>query len=133
MGAIITVIRSSDGFIFGGFADKPWTSANKWCESDKSFLFSLKSPSNEVGTAKMRIMQNMCSYAMLHHSSLGPIFGGVPFGGGRDFCIYSDANNNSNSSSNLGHTYEIPPGQTNIFLVGSKNFKVSEIEVFQII
>ena len=127
-GATITVIRSSDGFIFGGFADKSWTSSGIYCESDKSFLFSLKSPSNEVGTAKMRIIQNQCSYAMFHHSSYGPIFGC-----GYDLCIKSDANNNSNSKSNLGHTYEIPPGQTDTFLVGSKNFKVSEIEVFQVI
>ena len=65
---------------------------------------------------------------MYHDSSFGPTFGG-----GNDFHIASDANNNSNSSSNLGHTYELPPGQTKTFLVGSKNFKVSEIEVFQVI
>ena len=128
-GATTTVIRSTGGFIFGGFADKPWkSSAGVWCESDKAFLFSLKSPSNEVGTAKMRIKQNMCSYAIYHNSSYGPTFGG-----GHDFRIARDANNNSNSHSNLGHTYEIPPGQTNTFLVGSMHFKVSEIEVFQII
>jgi len=127
-GATITVIRSSDGFIFGGFADKPWTSSGGvYCESDKAFLFSLKSPSSEVGLTKIGIKQNMCSNAMYHKSSYGPTFGG------NDFYIASDANNNSSSSSILGHTYELPPGQTNTFLVGSKNFKVSEIEVFQII
>ena len=76
----------------------------------------------------MHIKQNMCSNAMFHSSSYGPIFGG-----GHDFWIVSDANNNSNSKSNLGHTYELPPGQTKTFLVGSRNFKVSEIEVFQVI
>ena len=93
-------------------------------------MFSLKSPSDEVGPTKIRIKPNMCSNAMYHNSSFGPTFGG-----GRDFRIASDANNNSNSCSYsiLGYTYELPPGQTNTFLVGSKNFKVSEIEVFQII
>ena len=91
-------------------------------------LFSLKSPSNTVGPTKMSIKQNMCSKAMYHSSSYGPIFGG-----GHDFHIVSDANNNSNSCSNLGRTYELPPGQTNTFLVGSFNYKVSEIEVFQVI
>ena len=42
-GATITVIRSTDGFMFGGFSDKPCTSSNKYCESDKAFLFFLRS------------------------------------------------------------------------------------------
>ena len=96
-GATITVIRISHGFVFGGFSDKSWTSANKHYDSDKAFLFSLKSPSNEVGTAKMRMKQNQCSYSMFRSFPLGPIFGGVNFGGGSDFCIYSDANKNINS------------------------------------
>ena len=75
-GATITVIRSSDGFIFGGFADKSWKSSDKYCKSDKAFLFSLKSPSNEVGPTKMRINQDKCSYAMWHCSYYGPTFGG---------------------------------------------------------
>ena len=74
----------------------------------------------------MSIKQSECSSAMWHERSWGPTFG-------YDLYIKSDANNNSNSISNLGKTYEIPPGQTKIFLVGSKYFKVSEIEVFQII
>ena len=109
-GATITVIRSSDGFIFGGFADKSWKSSGRYCKSDKSFLFSLKSPSNEVGMAKMRINQNKCSYAMVHKSSSGPVFGV-----GNDLYIKSDANSNSDSYSNLGYSYELPPGQTKTF------------------
>ena len=111
----------------------PWMISNliprdEWCESDKSFLFSLKSPSSEVGPTKMSIKPNMYSNAMLHNSYYGPTFGGS-----HDLHIANDANNNSNSESNLGHTYELPPGQTTTFLVGSNNFKVSDIEVFQII
>ena len=52
-GATITVIRSSDGFIFGGFADKSWKPSGEWCKSDKAFLLSLKSPSSEVGPTKI--------------------------------------------------------------------------------
>ena len=127
-GATITAIQSTGGFIFGGFSDKIWTSSKGYCEYDKAFLFSLKSPANEVGPTKMRIMQNGCFYDMYYRSTYGPYFGD-----GHDLRIGIDANNNINSYSRLGHTYEIPPGQTNTFLVGSKNFKVSEIEVFQII
>ena len=123
------MIWSTGGFIFGGFADKSWKSdGGLYCESDKAFLFSLKSPSPELGPIKMSINQNKCSGAMYNHSSSGPTFGG-----GDDFGIASDANNNSSSYSYLGNTYELPPGQTNTFLVGSDNFKVSDMEVFQII
>ena len=128
-GATITVIRSTDGFMFGGFSDKPWTSSNKYCESDKAFLFFFKIPSNEVGPTKIRTKQNVCSGATYHISSYGPRFGG----GLSELHIDSDSNNNINSYSNLGITYEIPPVQTYTFLVGSNYFKVSEIEVFQII
>ena len=76
----------------------------------------------------MRIKQNKCSLALCHYHSYGPAFGG-----GHDLYIASDANNNNTSHSSFGHNYELPPGQTKTFLVGSKHFKVSEIEVFQII
>ena len=41
-GETITVICSTGGFIFGGFPDKPWTSSDIYCDSDKDFLFSQK-------------------------------------------------------------------------------------------
>ena len=91
-GATITVIRSNDDFIFGGFSDKPWISANKSCNSDKAFLFYLKSPSNEVGLTNMRIRQGMCYQAICQKSFHGPIFGG----GRSNLHISSDDNNNSN-------------------------------------
>ena len=119
--------KSTKYIIFGGFADKPWKSSRGvCCESNKAFLFSLKGPSSEVGLTKMRINQSECLLAMFHWSSYGPIFG-------NDLFISSDANGNSDSCSNIGNTYELPPGQTNTFLVGTEYFKVSEIEVFQII
>ena len=43
-GATITVIFSSDGFIFGGFSDKSWKASGVWYNYDKDVLFSLKNP-----------------------------------------------------------------------------------------
>ena len=91
-------------------------------------MFSLKSPSNEPAPKNMLIMRNKCSSAMSYWSSFG-----TSFGYGHDLRILSDANKKSEAYSNLGRTYDVPPGQTNTFLAGSNNFKVSEIEVFQII
>ena len=119
-GATITVIWSTGDFIFGGFSDKAWTSSGNYCASDKAFLFSLKSPSSEVGLTKMCINQNRCSYAMGHTTSFGPYFGS-----GSDLRILSDVNIKSESYSNLRRTYDVPPEQTNTFLAGSNHFKVS--------
>ena len=56
---------------------------------------------------------------------------GPTFGGGHDFYIAQSANANSNSYSNLGHTYECPAHITaQSLLAGGKNFTVDELEVF---
>jgi hypothetical protein len=63
-------------------------------------------------------------------SSYGPIFGG-----GNDLLIADKSNTNTNSYSNLGHSYTHPDyrfetNEAKSFLAGSYNFQVSEIEVF---
>ena len=58
------------------------------------------------------------------------------FGYGHDLVISHNANTNQRSYSNLGNTYQPPPGyqpgtpQTKALLAGSEKFKPSEIEVF---
>ena len=61
------------------------------------------------------------------------------FGGGSDLAIFDDCNKNSNSWSNLGHSYEKPRPYhsyeygstiTRSYLAGSIDFTVLEIEVF---
>ena len=65
-------------------------------------------------------------YGLYCNSDYGP-----GFGGGHDLCISNAANSNTNSYSNLGHTYECPFKQLGpTFLSGSPNFKVNEYEVF---
>ena len=73
-------------------------------------------------------MKNKFSSSMFHWYYFGPFFGY-----GIDLHILSHANNNIKSHYNPGNNYVIPPGKTNTFLAGSNNFKVSEIEIFQII
>ena len=61
------------------------------------------------------------------------------FGGGCDLGIYDDCNINTDSYSNLGHSYELPNEYTSgsieamNYLAGSFYFTVSEIEVFKLI
>ena len=68
------------------------------------------------------------------HPYSGAVFGGS--GDGRDLFISSNASTNKYSMSNLGDTYQAPPGfkpgapHTNALLAGSYEFTPSEIEVF---
>ena len=80
-----------------------------------------------VKPTKMALKPHKKQYGLHCNSDYGPIFGG-----GRDLFISNAANSNTNSYSNLGHTYERPFNQQgSTFLVGNQNFKVNEYEVFE--
>ena len=100
--------------------------------SSKAFLFSLV---NKPGWAPVKLPQTgkhgSGRYSMYSCSGYGPILGG-----GNDIYIPSHASSNTNSYSNLGHTYSPPSGHsygtsfTKSFLAGSYNFRPDEVEVF---
>jgi len=126
-GPTVTVIKSTEGFVFGGFTDKSWSSAGGWNlyhRSSKAFLFALKSHSR-IGPTKMRVKTNEVEDAVLHTRSSGPCFGRGP-----DLQICNNSNANVSSCLNIGSTYSLPAGQTKNFITGNENFQVEEIEVF---
>ena len=116
-GATVTVVKSSDGYIFVGYTDVSWRQIQGFRMSSESFLFSLKDHAG-IGPVKMPIKSGKTGHAVYHHPSYGPTFGS-----GNDLFIASNANANTSSSCNVGHTYHH-------FLAGSKNFTVSEFEIF---
>ena len=125
-GATITVIKSSGGFVFGGYADVPWHSQNNDTQSLQAFLFSLHSPSG-VGPVKLPLVQNH-QHAMYCGASYGP-----SFGHGRDMHVADGANGNTNSHTNLGRTYQLPTGQSaKSFFTGAHRFQAAEVEVYQV-
>ena len=78
-----------------------------------------------LGSTKMPLMSDRQQYGLNCSSSYGPTFGG-----GHDIHVSDNANTNTSSYSNLGHTYECPPGQQNTFFTGGRNFTVTNYEVF---
>jgi len=131
-GPTVTLIRTpmSGQSIFGGFADKPWTSGEAWSHtwepSNKAFLFSLGgSPHKmELGIA-MEKLAGHNEQALCHRPNLGPSFG---TGG---LSIVDCCNTESSSSSILGTTtYRLPAGLPASPIPPS--FKVAEIEVFAV-
>jgi hypothetical protein len=83
---------------------------------------------------KCPIINGKNGNAIYCHPQNGTVFGG--YGGGFDLVISSNANSNQSSYSNLGHTYQPPPGyqcgtqQTQSLFAGSYIFTPTEIEVF---
>ena len=91
-------------------------------------MFSLNNSDNQPYKMKINRYRHTATY---HHNSVGP-----NFGGGHDLYIADNCDKNTNSFSNLGHTYKLPAGytygttQAKTLLAGSYHFKVDEYEVF---
>jgi len=67
------------------------------------------------------------SNAIYRRSSYGPTFGG-----GHDIRIYNNANSNTYSYTNFGHSYSVPSGvqDKKTILAGTYSFTPDEVEVF---
>jgi len=126
----VTVIKNTNGFIFGGFTSIPWSSLDIGYQKDNTaFLFSLTNPKNDPLTLKVKLPQN----AVCHYSSYGPIFGA-----GRDLIVSSLSNTNRDSYMGFS-SYEFPYRKSGyeggIFILGGYDhfFQTVEIEVFQVV
>ena len=125
--ATVTVVKSSGGYIFGGYTDAAWggTSTGTYKPSTVSFLFSLLDHAG-IGPVKMPIINEMTSNAIYISSEYGP-----SFGSGHDFIVNTNSNRDASSYCYIGETYELPVNSDDPhFLTGSDSFTVSEYEVF---
>jgi len=121
----LTVIKSTNGNVFGGYTEQTWNGLGIYKDDPNSFIFSLINKLNKP--IKMKWSKNGGIYCS---DSYGPTFGG-----GHDLHIADKSNTNSRSYSNLGHSYTHPDyaygsNEATSFLDGSKFFQVSEIEVY---
>mmetsp|Transcript_17878 Transcript_17878/g.26134 ORF Transcript_17878/g.26134 Transcript_17878/m.26134 type:complete len:272 (+) Transcript_17878:82-897(+) len=131
-GATIVLVKTTEGYIFGGFADVAWSAPlsvfGNYKSSKDSFLFSLKCHAG-LPPVKMNIKEGKCQHATRHYIDYGPAFGQ-----GYDLIIGSHANANGNANSSVGNTYELPADTVDPhFLTGTHKFDVAEYEVFQVL
>jgi len=123
----LTIIKSKNGNIFGGFTEKAWdSSAENFTVDPNAFIFSLVNKENKP----FKAMCQHSTYAIYCNTSYGPTFGGS-----HDIYISSDSNLNQTSHSRFGHTYphvDYQNGTTKAksILAGSHQFQTLEIEVF---
>ena len=124
----LTIIKSSNGNIFGGYTDIAWDSNNVWRSDQNAFLFSLVNKNNKPFKAKISSNGQNAIYCK---GIYGPTFGT-----GHDILISSNSNTNSSSFSNFGKTYKHPDYQlgsteAQSILAGAYNFQTVEIEIYK--
>jgi hypothetical protein len=125
------IIKSENGNVFGGYTEQSWSGDVVYKADPKSFIFSLINLDNKPLKIKWSRKKGIYCY-----NKIGPVFGGGPFiGKVHDIRIEDQSNTNTDSYSNLGHSYTHPDyiegsNKAKSFLAGSYNFKVSDIEVF---
>ncbi|XP_034100191.1 uncharacterized protein LOC117565272 isoform X1 [Drosophila albomicans] len=112
------------GEISGGYTDVAWAKTSRkggYLHSERAFLFMLNPPNGEQ-PVKFDIVKK--PYAICYHPDCGPIFGA-----GADLLISSNCNVNTDSYSNLPHSYD-GPSAAHMTLFGDYNFTISDYEVY---
>jgi hypothetical protein len=123
----MTIILTTQGYIFGGFSPIAWDSSSNYKPDDtrKSFVFSLKNPRNSE--PKIFSISDP-RFSIRCNASDGPVFGG-----GCDIYIADNCDQNVKSRTGFGHSYTNDTGINGTqVLAGQTNFQVKEIEVFSI-
>ena len=119
-GPTLTIVKSTDGYIFGGYLAISWFTGGKRTHDPKAFIFSLTHKTKHSKQTNENSMQGCASY--------GPIFGS-----GDDIRISNNCNSNSGSYSNGNKTYELPSGvDGGAYFAGTNWFVVREIEVYSV-
>ncbi len=124
----VTVVKDSNGYLFGGYTPLVWKSTGGYKRDDSmsSFLFTLTNP-HAIPPTKYRHMKHP-EKAIYCDPSFGPFFGSS-----NDFCIVNNANANNSSKTNFPSSYEDTTGKATTTFTGALNFTATEIEVFQVV
>ena len=103
----LTVTKSKNGNVFGGFTEKAWNSRGVNVTDPSAFIFSLV---NKDENPFKVICSNSGQYAICCSADLGPVFGGDDKYL-QDVVIKSDSNTLKKSYSNIGFAYQHPDYQ----------------------
>ena len=122
-GATLTVVRSKDGYVFGGYASVSWKSSNGTYSADASaFMFTLTNPVNQP--AKYMSVANT-PHAIYCKPTYGPTFGG-------GFCLYLFGNGGKPYTSFPSTSYVDTTGRGYATFTGEYYFEIDEVEVWKV-
>ena len=122
----LTIIKTTFGYIFGGYVEIACANENFYAKDNNAFIFSLVNPVDKP----LWIPIKRDEEAVYTDALFGPTFG-------EDITILDESNKHNDNYSFLGHSYDFQlyssySYEGNMFLAGSVNFQTSDIEVFQI-
>ncbi len=126
----LTIIKTTNGNIFGAFAEKAWTNSTHVLDP-KAFIISLINKENRP--FKTMVSSAPSHYALSCVSSKGPSFG---YNNAYvDIDIASNSNVNQNSWCDIGRSFKHQDyleksAKARAILAGSQFFQTIEIEVF---
>jgi hypothetical protein len=123
----ITIIKTDDNYVFGGYTSAKWSSNGGWTLDPTAFIFSLR---RDGVSQSQKLLVTRAEYAIYRHGNHGPTFGG-----GHDFTITDRSDIHLGSYSLLGFSYQRHLGNEEPFqfLAGNYNkWVTTEIEVYQI-
>ena len=126
----LTVIKSTTGYIFGGYTSVAWASFGEWKSDTAAFIFTFTNPSNTPLKVKVNAPG---THAVYHEITCGPTFGQ-----GHDLYV-SDLSNTNNKSKIFSCSYDLPNEKSGQeggkFILGGSThvFQTDEVEVYQII
>jgi hypothetical protein len=129
----LTIIKSTNGCIFGGYTEATWNYNNgNWVKDSKAFLFSLVNKDNQQ-PLKINVANDRANCAIASGSTYA-----IVFGDGYDLGIANHCNQNTDSYSNIGNSFKhstlkLDSVKAKTFLAGSYNFQVAEIETYQLV
>ena len=121
----VSIVRSSNGNVFGGFTTQSWDGLNCYKRDADAFIFSLINQENIA--KKILVKPSECHNAIYCYPNYGP-----DFGSGHGFFVENMANT-KNCTSKLPSSYNYNGAiDGKIYLAGSQLFTVSEVEVFSL-
>jgi hypothetical protein len=120
-GPTLTVIQSSEGYLFGGYTAASWDIENNlWMVDKTAFLFTLINPYNIPPTKY--VINSDGKNAIWSGDSPGPMFGGW------DICIHLK---NSQSNIYFPTNYIDSTGRGDSTFTGSRNFSITDVEIYR--
>jgi len=122
-GPTVVLIKSSGGYVFGGYAGVAWSSTNRYHRCPSAFLFTVTNPHGDPIT---RFMSNGDEYAVRCYSGHGPTFGAGP----ADLDV-SGAFDGS-SFTHFPHSYNDTRGRRGATFTGAWKFTPAEVEVWAV-
>ena len=125
----LTIIKTTKGYIFGGYTSIAWNDIGGYKRDDNAFVFSLVNASSLPLLIPVEVGDK---HAIGCYVECGPIFGG-----GSDLRIAANSNINEQSKSDLGYSFKLAhfafqSTEARSFLAGGFNFQTVEIEVYQL-